>query len=135
MVRATLNRRWVALLALAALALFAAAALAAPAAEAKKIATSVTIIDGGLSEGNLVVLGKVASPKKKCRGNRQVILLAERSGTFKPADRARSSANGGWLLLAKITDDLGALKVKVTRKKLRNGDVCKGAAKPVQLSV
>ena len=122
---------------LAAITLGASAAIAPASAGAKakaKVPTEIAVLGGGVADGDFAVFGALASPRKKCRGDREVVLLAKRSGPYEPADPARSSAGGGWLLLAPITDDLQTLRVKVRRKKLRSGVVCKSAAKPVVLS-
>ncbi|HSI80556.1 MAG TPA: hypothetical protein VK919_07895 [Solirubrobacterales bacterium] len=122
--------------ALAAVALCASAAIFAAGADAKaKIPTEIVIDGAGVADADVAAFGRVESKRRKCRSNRKLGFLVERSGAFVPADRTRSSANAGWLLLARLSDDFGPIRVRVERKRLRNGDVCKRAAKPVSIGM
>ncbi|HSI80555.1 MAG TPA: hypothetical protein VK919_07890 [Solirubrobacterales bacterium] len=95
---------------------------------AAKIATEVVVFSAGVEDGDFVALGKVTSKRKKCRANRKIVLRVERDGATKLADSGRTSARGGWYLIAPSTDDLTQFTVKAPRKRLSNGAVCSRAA-------
>jgi hypothetical protein len=81
--------------------------------------------------GTLEVKGK-----KKCRSNREMSLVETQPMMMKRnpgdvLDTVNSSDNGAWLMqVEKKTFDV---KIKVEKKTLSNGDVCKGASQHILL--
>lgn len=106
-----------------------ALAVASAGAAGAKIATEMVVFDAGVADADYVVFGQLKSKRKKCQRNRAMTLRVKRSGAFATVDSGTSSARGGWMLLTKLAGaDITGVEVKAKRKKLRNGDVCKGAS-------
>jgi hypothetical protein len=99
-----------------------AVAMVAPAApaSAKTFRSSVVIDIPSCSGTSCTFYGHVGSPHRKCRPHRKVKVFHETDlvGTD------RTSDNGFWGATFPLEE--GNYRAKVTRRVLRNGDVCKG---------
>jgi len=115
--------------ALVAIATLAALAAVAPAASGRAtIETEIDMTAAYASGDHLIAFGHLFSEKRKCEAGRSMTLLVLPQGgsKFKKVDADRSSGKGIWAL--KLPggpyDDH---RLRASRKKLRNGDVCQAA--------
>ena len=85
--------------------------------------------EGGPGTEQCIAFGHVTSPHAKCKPNRKVKLF--RDGDFVGSDR--TSAHGFWGVRFPGVD--GSYRARVTRRVLRNGDVCRSAvSEPVNIT-
>jgi len=126
-----LTRKTQGLIAIA--ATVAVGALAPAASGRATFETSVDISNGTVSGNSFLMVGSVFSEKRKCEGGRTVKLLVRPKGEtkFKVVDTDRSSRLGAWATRFPFQDTDGQ-KIQATKKKLRNGDVCKADGQPFE---
>jgi hypothetical protein len=67
--------------------------------------------------------GDLSSPRGKCLRGRKVQGFKKVGATFRLFDTDRSSTHGAWGVKGNVTG-LPDVKIKVTRKRLHNGNVC-----------
>jgi hypothetical protein len=98
-----------------------------------------TAINQSIAEGSphgYVVGGTLeVNGKQKCRSNREMSLVqtqeTKRRAPGDILDTGTSSDNGAWLMQVEVMTT--AVKIKVEKKTLNSGDVCKGASQHIVL--
>ena len=105
------------------------ATILAPSATAReRFDTEIEVLDGEPVGEDFLLYGLLESAKNKCLRNRDLLMwvtIEFQSARF-AVDAATSSRHGAWALI-NPEDDIIGMEVEVFRKKLRNGDVCKGS--------
>jgi len=108
-----------------------AAAIVVPTAAAREsFDTELTVLDGATVNDDFLIHGYLASDKNKCVGNRKMQMLVDPGGGYVVRDTGRSSKSGAWAVWGE-DDDATAIRVKVLRKRLGNGDICRAQAEDI----